>query len=250
MSYYPLSLWPWQTAIKAIFLDRVDVIETYEREVHSPTIQMKIPSVIALKQYVKPSEYPAFTRFNLFLRDRFHCQYCGSPHQLTFDHVVPRRLGGKTTWQNVATACAPCNMRKGGRTPAQANMRLMVPRSARPAGNCRSAAGLSRRTICTIAGMIGCIGMSSWRLEGGRSPFIYSYWVGSGHPNEESRSLRYRIFAPPGTDAAIRSARLSPSALSRVRSLAAFVAAHTALAICSFKPVFPRLALQEAALAW
>ncbi|WP_439469732.1 HNH endonuclease [Blastomonas fulva] len=127
LSYYPLSLWPWQTAIKAIFLDRVDVIETYEREVHSPTIQMKIPSVIALKQYVKPSEYPAFTRFNLFLRDRFHCQYCGSPHQLTFDHVVPRRLGGKTTWQNVATACAPCNMRKGGRTPAQANMRLMVP---------------------------------------------------------------------------------------------------------------------------
>ena len=126
LSYYPLSLWPWQTAIKAIFLDRVDVIETYEREVHSPTIQMKIPSVIALKQYVKPSEYPAFTHFNLFLRDRFHCQYCGSPHNLTFDHVVPRRLGGKTTWQNVATACAPCNMRKGGRTPAQANMRLMV----------------------------------------------------------------------------------------------------------------------------
>jgi 5-methylcytosine-specific restriction endonuclease McrA len=126
LSYYPLSLWPWQTAIKAIFLERVDVIETYEREVHSPTIQMKIPSVIALKQYVKPSEYPAFTRFNLFLRDRFHCQYCGSPHNLTFDHVVPRRLGGKTTWQNVATACAPCNMRKGGRTPAQAGMRLMV----------------------------------------------------------------------------------------------------------------------------
>ncbi|MDM7957826.1 HNH endonuclease [Blastomonas sp.] len=126
LSYYPLSLWPWQTAIKAIFLDRVDVIETYEREVHSPTVQMKIPSVIALKQYVKPSEYPAFTRFNLFLRDRFHCQYCGSPHQLTFDHVVPRRLAGKTTWQNVATACAPCNMRKGGRTPAQAGMRLMV----------------------------------------------------------------------------------------------------------------------------
>ena len=126
LSYYPLSLWPWQTAIKAIFLDRVDVIETYEREVHSPTIQMKIPSVIALKQYVKPSEYPAFTRFNLFLRDRFHCQYCGSPHNLTFDHVVPRRLADKTTWQNVATACAPCNMRKGGRTPAQAGMRLMV----------------------------------------------------------------------------------------------------------------------------
>ena len=56
---------------------------------------MKIPSVIALKQYVKPSEFPAFTRFNLFLRDRFACQYCGDTHHLTFDHVVPRRLGGQ-----------------------------------------------------------------------------------------------------------------------------------------------------------
>ena len=124
LSYYPLSLWPWQTAIKAIFLDRVDVIATYDREVHSPNLDMKIPSVIALKQYVKPSEFPAFTRFNLFLRDRFACQFCGSMTNLTFDHVVPRRLGGKTTWENIATACAPCNMKKGGRTPKQAGMQL------------------------------------------------------------------------------------------------------------------------------
>ncbi len=99
LSYYPLSLWPWQTAIKAIFLDRVDVIATYDRHVHSPSLDMKIPSVIALKQYVKPSEFPAFTRFNLFLRDRFACQYCGDTHNLTFDHVVPRRLGGRTPKQ-------------------------------------------------------------------------------------------------------------------------------------------------------
>ena len=124
LSYYPLSLWPWQTAIKAIFLDRVDVIETYDREVHSPSLDMKIPSVIALKQYVKPSEFPAFTRFNVFLRDRFSCQFCGAMNNLTFDHVVPRRLGGKTTWENIATACAPCNMKQGGRTPKQAGMQL------------------------------------------------------------------------------------------------------------------------------
>jgi len=131
LSYYPLSLWPWQTAIKAVFLERVDILATYERQVHSPSLDMKIPSVIALRQYVRPSEFPAFTRFNVFLRDRFSCQYCGSPEQLTFDHVVPRRLGGKTTWENVATACAPCNMRKGGRTPEQAHMPLIV-RPIRP----------------------------------------------------------------------------------------------------------------------
>ena len=95
LSYYPLSLWPWQTAIKAVFLDRVDIVSSYEREVHSPSFQMKIPSVIALKQYVRPSQYPAFTRFNLFLRDKFQCQYCGSPKDLTFDHVIPRRAGGR-----------------------------------------------------------------------------------------------------------------------------------------------------------
>lgn len=124
LSYYPLSLWPWQTAVKAVFLDRVTIVENYEREIHSPTRTMPIPSVIALRQYVKPSQYPAFTRFNLFLRDRFACQYCGSGKDLTFDHVVPRRLGGRTSWENVTTACAPCNLRKGGRTPAQAHMPL------------------------------------------------------------------------------------------------------------------------------
>lgn len=124
LSYYPLSLWPWQTAVKAMFLDRVDVISHYEREVRSPTARLQLPSVIALKQYVKPSQHPAFTRFNLFLRDHFVCQYCGSPKDLTFDHVIPRSQGGRTTWENVATACAPCNLRKGGRTPAEARMGL------------------------------------------------------------------------------------------------------------------------------
>ena len=124
LSYYPLSLWPWQTAIKAMFLERVDVIAHYDREVHSPSASLKLPSVIALRQYVRPSEYPAFTRFNLFLRDDFQCVYCGSHRELTFDHVVPRAQGGITSWENVATACAPCNLRKGGRTPLQAGMRI------------------------------------------------------------------------------------------------------------------------------
>jgi 5-methylcytosine-specific restriction endonuclease McrA len=131
LSYYPLSLWPWQTAIKSVFLDRVHIVENYEREVHSANLTMRIPSVIALKNFVRPTEYPAFTRFNLFLRDRFSCQYCGALNDLTFDHVLPRRLGGKTSWQNVATACAPCNLKKGGRTPKEARMTLGV-RPVRP----------------------------------------------------------------------------------------------------------------------
>ncbi|MEE9433806.1 MAG: HNH endonuclease [Sphingorhabdus sp.] len=126
LSYYPLSLWPWQTAIKAVFLDKVDIVENYERHVHSPSVDMKIPSVIALRQYVKPSEHPAFTRFNLFLRDKFQCVYCGSPGNLTFDHVIPRRLGGITSWENVATACLKCNLKKGGRTPEQAHMHMSM----------------------------------------------------------------------------------------------------------------------------
>src|SRR6476469_1860070 len=75
LSYYPLSLWPWQTAVKAVFLERVDIVAEYVREVHSPTWAMPIPSVIALRQFVRPSQFPAFTRFNVFLRDRFSCQY-------------------------------------------------------------------------------------------------------------------------------------------------------------------------------
>ena len=125
LSYYPLSLWPWQTAVKAVFLDRVDIVEEYQREVHSSNFAMKLPSVIALKQYVRPSQHPAFTRFNLFLRDRFQCQYCGSPKDLTFDHVIPRALGGRTTWENVATACSPCNLRKGDKLAEHAQMRPM-----------------------------------------------------------------------------------------------------------------------------
>jgi len=124
LSYYPLSLWSWQTAVKAVFLERVNIVDHYAREVHSPTRSFRLPSVIALRQYVRPAAHPAFTRFNLFLRDSFACQYCGSGEDLTFDHVVPRAAGGRTTWDNVVTACAPCNLRKGGRTPHQARMAL------------------------------------------------------------------------------------------------------------------------------
>ena len=122
LSYYPLSLWPWQEVIKAVFLERVDVIATYDQVVRSPSFEMRLPSVVALKSYIAQDRPPAFTRFNLFLRDAFACQYCGSTDDLTFDHLIPRSRGGRTTWENILTACAPCNLAKGGRTPKEAEM--------------------------------------------------------------------------------------------------------------------------------
>jgi len=125
LSYFPLSLWSWQDAIKAVFLNRVNVISEYETVVRSPSLEMRLPSVISLKEYVIPATRPAFTRFNVFLRDHFACVYCGDAfpsHDLTFDHVIPRSRGGHTTWENVVSACAPCNLKKGGRTPGEAHM--------------------------------------------------------------------------------------------------------------------------------
>ena len=75
MSYYPLSLCSWQDAVKSVFLKRVSIVERYNKKVNSPTISFYLPSVIALKDYVVPQRKPAFTRFNVFLRDNFTCQY-------------------------------------------------------------------------------------------------------------------------------------------------------------------------------
>ena len=115
LSYYPLSLWSWQDSIKSVYLDRVSIVSNYDRVIKSPSFSMKLPSVIALKSYVNPRSNPNFTRFNVFLRDKFSCQYCGNKNELTFDHLLPRSRGGKTNWNNVVTACSSCNVRKGGR---------------------------------------------------------------------------------------------------------------------------------------
>jgi len=120
LSYFPLSVWSWQDAVKAVFLDRVNIVSEYDEEVRSPSFSMRLPSVIALKQYVPISRKPAFTRFNVFLRDRFACQYCGDTpgtSELTFDHVIPRSRGGQTSWDNVVAACSDCNLVKGNRLP-------------------------------------------------------------------------------------------------------------------------------------
>ena len=128
LSYYPLSLCSWQDTIKSVFLKRVSIIESYDQEVHSPTITLKLPSVIALKDYVMLKRQPAFTRFNVFLRDNFTCQYCNhrfSANELTFDHLTPRYMKGKTTWKNVVSACTNCILKKGSRLLKQTDMKLI-----------------------------------------------------------------------------------------------------------------------------
>ena len=122
LSYFPLSLWSWQDVVKAVFLERVNILSEYDHVVRSPSFEMKLPSVIALKEFVPQSRHPAFTRFNVFLRDRFICQYCGAKfaaQDLTFDHVIPRSRGGRTSWENVVTACGGCNLKKGNKMPTQ-----------------------------------------------------------------------------------------------------------------------------------
>ena len=129
LSTFPLSLWSAQDAIKAVCADRVDTVETYDLFVRSPSLTLQVPSVIALKKYQPLDRPPAFTRFNVFLRDRFCCQYCADAKsrpstELTFDHVLPRARGGKTSWTNIVTACAPCNLRKGSKLLKDSGMVL------------------------------------------------------------------------------------------------------------------------------
>lgn len=112
-----------------MFLDRIAVLSRYDRVIRSPGHELQLPSVVALKQYVPQQRRPPFTRFNLFLRDGFTCQYCHTvapTHELTFDHVIPRSRGGRTSWINITTSCTRCNLRKGSRLPHECGMHPMT----------------------------------------------------------------------------------------------------------------------------
>jgi hypothetical protein len=97
--------------------------------------RVRVPRVIVLIAFDRlPRRHVRFSRINIMTRDRFQCQYCGLRPQrseLNLDHVVPRALGGRTTWENVVTSCVDCNRCKGGRTPVQAGL-VLIRRPARP----------------------------------------------------------------------------------------------------------------------
>jgi 5-methylcytosine-specific restriction endonuclease McrA len=135
ITYEPLRIINWKKAITLLCLGKVEVIEEYGRDIHSVSFTIKLPSVVRLLKLVKkPKSAVKFSRQNIYLRDRYRCQYCGLQHpteELTYDHVLPKSRGGKTEWENIVTCCVGCNRQKGGRTPTEARMNL-VRKPTRP----------------------------------------------------------------------------------------------------------------------
>ena len=130
-TYEPLKVVDWRKAITMLCQGKVEVVSEYDREVRSVSVTFKLPSVIRLLRYItikRRIDYVPFSRANIYARDGHRCQYCGVEHpvgDLTFDHVLPVSQGGKKNWENIVTSCIDCNRRKGGRTPAQAGMRVI-----------------------------------------------------------------------------------------------------------------------------
>lgn len=113
-SLYPLSVKDFWETMRNVYEDVVSVVAEYDQIVRSPSVTMRIPSVVALRRFVAmPHHGVVFSNENVFLRDRDLCQYCGEHRSLTIDHVHPTSRGGAHAWTNVVAACDPCNNRKG-----------------------------------------------------------------------------------------------------------------------------------------
>ena len=127
-TYEPLSVVPAFRAVCLVLADKADLIADDGHLLHSERLTIPSPSVVRLRYVVRVpyTRRTAMSRRALFARDDFRCQYCGCFAD-SLDHVVPRSRGGQHTWENVAAACRPCNLRKRDRTPAEAGMRLAKP---------------------------------------------------------------------------------------------------------------------------
>lgn len=132
-SYEPMGVIAWQRAISLILGDKVVVLESYEDDCRSAGFCIKVPAVICLKRYVKVRPKVKFSRKNLYMRDDFTCQYCGTHanklkyrvQDLNLDHILPRSRGGLTEWLNIVTSCISCNALKANRTPQEAGLKLL-----------------------------------------------------------------------------------------------------------------------------
>lgn len=135
-NYEPLNICRVRRAVILIHSGKAEMLEDGSGFIHSATELFSVPSVIRLGYLIKrPRAQRKLTRLEVFSRDDHTCQYCGKEtHQLTLDHVLPRYQGGMHTWENITSACVPCNRRKAGRTPEQAGMKLLHP-PIRPKSN-------------------------------------------------------------------------------------------------------------------
>lgn len=119
VSLLPLSTISWEEAIKYMVLEKADVLEWHnDWIVHSARWETQVPAVIMLREYMKPKTTIRLSKRNIFMRDKWTCQYCNEElheHECTLDHVHPVSLGGKTTWENSTTACKPCNYKKANK---------------------------------------------------------------------------------------------------------------------------------------
>ena len=123
-SYEPLNITTWRRATVLMLKGKAETLE--ENSNHNIRNDIKLPTVIRLRYSIKvPYRELALNRKNLIQRDNYSCQYCGHKgDNLSIDHVIPRSRGGEDKWENVTTACIACNIRKGSRTPKEANMPL------------------------------------------------------------------------------------------------------------------------------
>ena len=135
-SYEPLNVCSVRRAHVLVYKGKAEVVERLDQPLRSASSSFIWPHVIRLLQYVRVPRaiQRKISRRALFARDGWKCAYCGSTNgRLTLDHVVPRSKGGESIWENVVTACAPFNLRKGDRTLEQAGMELRtVPRAPQP----------------------------------------------------------------------------------------------------------------------
>ena len=126
-SYEPLNICRVRRAVVLLYRGKAEMLENGTGFIHSASHIFPVPSVIRLAYMIKrPRPERKLARFEVFNRDRYTCQYCGKEtQQLTLDHIIPRYRGGEHTWENVVSACIPCNRRKAGRTPKEAGMKLI-----------------------------------------------------------------------------------------------------------------------------
>ena len=126
LDYTPITVCSAERAFLLIYLDKAELIKANSTfEFHTVNKTFSIPAVIKLNRYVNiPYKGVVLSRENVFKRDGFKCQYCGTEKELTLDHLVPKAKGGKTTWSNLVTACKSCNSKKGFFSPEEAGLQL------------------------------------------------------------------------------------------------------------------------------